>query len=165
MGLLFGFASDSILLNSTNSETAMQSMGGGSFALWQCLCTFALRSIMLVVVSPFMGDIEAIVCGAAAHCEWEEYSDHSHIALYLLLLLLPSSPAYTPHWSKLLFHPGWLALRIVQLETCRYNYVQEFIETCSKKKVWRPPRNGAIYYIKQSVISRRNKHNLGEGAK
>ena len=69
----------------TNSEGVML---GGSFALWQCLCTFASQSIMLVVVSPFMGDIEAIVCGAAAHCEWEEYSSHSHIALYLLLLLL-----------------------------------------------------------------------------
>ena len=68
--------------------------GGGSFALWQWVCTFASRSIMRAVLPPFMGDIEAIVCGAAAQCygsyEWEEYSGHSHIALYLLLLLLPS---------------------------------------------------------------------------
>ena len=132
----------------------MLGMDRGSFALWQCLCTFAWQSIMLVVVSPFMGDIEAIVCGAAAHCEWEEYSDHSHIALYLLLLLLPSSPTYIPHWSKFGPNSGFFNWKWY----C-YTYVQESIAT------WLKWKNGGLqeiglykwwtaYNIKQ------NRHNL-----
>ena len=43
--------------------------------------------------------------------EWEEYSgSHSHIALYLLLLLHPYPTTFTPQSVKLFFHPGWLAL-------------------------------------------------------
>ena len=100
---------------------------------------------MLVVVSPFMGDIEAIVCGAAAHCEWEEYSDHSHIALYLLLLLLRLQLILHTGPNFSFTQVGWH----IRNFTGGYTYVQESIDLKSVSN----ERMGASRYSPMLIVT------------